>query len=128
MPGTKRGFDFVLITRLRREGICWQKIIDHLKTSRSVISRWRIDIGFVDPLREIDNAELDDIILKFVTDNERRGETMVMGHILDLGINMTRSRIRDSINRVDFANRQSRKNPKIERREYNVRGQITYGT
>ena len=108
MPGTKREFDIVLITRLRRDRICWQKIIDHLKTSRSVISRWRIDVGFVDPLREIDNAELDDIILKFVTDNERRGETMVMGHILDLGINMTRSRIRDSINRVDFWKRQKR--------------------
>lgn len=107
---------------MRSKGITWIKIAKFLESSKSALQRWRQEVGFIDPLREIENAELDEIIFNYVTANDRRGERMVMGLMNSMGISVTRDRIRDSINRVDPDGRQQRKKIKIPRRDYNVRG------
>jgi hypothetical protein len=122
MPQTKRLFDIELVTQLRRQGINWEKIIKRLDSSRSAVWRWRKEVDFVDPVQEITDGELDQIIFNYVTANDRRGERMVMGHVAALGFTASRDRIRESINRVDFVGRQQRKRPKIPRRQYSVRG------
>ena len=78
MPGTKREFDIVFNNKASERRYLLAKDYWSFKDQK-ISDRWRIDVGLVDHQREIYKVELDDdMILKFVTDNYRRGETMVM--------------------------------------------------
>lgn len=75
---------------------------------------------FLDPMREVDDTELDGLIASFVLPNVRRGEVMTMGFLLSCGVNASRKRVRDSVERVNPGGRKERLHRSIQRVQYFV--------
>ena len=98
----------------------WKKVAELLGVHMNTLGRWRHRVGFVDPLESVPNDDLDRVIAQFSQKN--RGEMTCIGHLRSLGIYAPRSQIRESINRVDYAGRQQRKQKTIKRRQYEVHG------
>jgi len=88
--------------------------------SRRTFYRWIEREQFIDPLQELNDHELDVYITK--NKGKNRGEVYMRGMLSGEGFNVSRARLRESIQRVDADGRQLRKQKAIKRREYVVPG------
>jgi hypothetical protein len=68
----------------------------------------------------ISNQELDSIISAYLANHPNDGERMVIGHLRSSEIFIQRSRVRDSIHRVDPSGVAERRRTTIKRRVYHV--------
>jgi hypothetical protein len=99
----------------------WSEISREGYGSIATLKRWRKVHNFREPLRQVDDIELDGMIKEMNTENSSTGEKMVMGKLLSSGITASRMRIRERINRVvDPAGRMRRKRPRLKSCECSV--------
>jgi hypothetical protein len=89
-------------------GFNWTQIQKLVNVTKSFLTAWKKRIKYVDPLDDITDAELDDLVNQFILTNRNRGEIMTWGFILSEGYRVSRDRLRQSINRVDPMGRQIR--------------------
>lgn len=120
----KAEIDRAVVVKMRSLKFRWQMIADELGVHVKTLAAWRIreqfDGGEDDPLREIDDDELDDIMEEYLEGQGERGDYIIKGHLVGLGIACTRERIRLSVARVDPAAREKRGKHKKKRVVYNV--------
>ncbi len=89
--------------------------------SRSTLYRRLHDAGIsTDDYSNISSAELDEVIKEIKSQFPNDGEVMLKGHLLRLGLKVTRQDLRDSIHRVDHANTVARRSTVVQRRLYAV--------
>ena len=84
--------------------------------------RRRLEFGVEDSFTEITDEELDKEIQGTLTLTPYSGESFVRGSLKGKGIHVQRSRIRESLKRVDGIGRAVRRRYAICRRTYNVAG------
>lgn len=68
----------------------------------------------------ITDSELDNVVMQYLQDFPRSGEALIRGHLHSLNIHVQRSRVRQSVQRVNGTN--SSPHPGIYRRTYSVPG------
>ena len=120
MPPIPIPIDKAVIDRFRRLNYNWTKIAKEIGISTDTICRWRKATNYEDPLTVPDDEELDEFVSNVSRSNEKIGEVTMDGKIVAAGMKVTRSRLRDSVNRVDPEGREKRKRRRLKRREYNV--------
>ena len=103
------------IEQLRETGMNWRSIAACLVVSDRTLYRRRIEFGVEDSFTEMTDEKLD----KQIQDS---GESYVRGSLKGKGINVQRSRIRESLQRIDGIGRSVRTRYAICRRTYNVTG------
>ncbi|XP_023807452.1 uncharacterized protein LOC111946834 [Oryzias latipes] len=69
---------------------------------------------------DISDQELDEVIRAIKSNHPHVGEVMLNGHLRARNIIVQRHRLRDSVQRVDFAGAQSRRTSAVQRRTYSV--------
>lgn len=112
--------DEVEVERYRRLHFGWHQIAIMLGVHRNTLTNWRKEVGFADPMQTLTDEALDEIIMEHKQEN--RGEKTTEGYLRSMGYKITRNALRKSINRVDLAGRQLRKQKAVKRREYQVEG------
>lgn len=111
-----------LVRNLRQTGTRWKDIESSLDISKTTRQRWAASVGFVDPLNQVNDIELDNLVSEYVDGNVARGERMAQGNILSKGYRVSRKRLRESIHRVDPDGVEQRKLKTIVRRTYASEG------
>ncbi len=112
-------------TATRRSGLSWVRIAVALGLSRKALSYWRKKSGFVDPLFDIPtDDDLDTVVSEIMAEGGMSGYAMVTGALVNLGVRVSRKRLRDSVNRVDEDGslRRSIRRPRIIRQAYLSKG------
>lgn len=122
MPTQPIQIDRNSVDRYRRLNYTWTKIASMMSTSTDTLCRWRKATDYEDPLIIPNDAVLDEFVSKVGGNNDKIGEVTMEGRLIASGLKVTRSRLRNSINRVDPEGRENRKHKKIKRREYKVSG------
>ena len=113
--------DLSEVLHLRSLHFTWTKISELVGISRSTLYRRLWDAGIcTDDYTSISSSELDDTIRSVKSQFPNDGEVMMNGHLLRLGIKVTRQDLRDSIHRVDHANTVNRRSNVVQRRVYTV--------
>lgn len=120
MAPSRKEIDEDMVTAYRLQYMNWAKIISALKVSRSTLDRWRKATNYVDPLGEINDDELDQIVAENTA--PRRGNVIMQAILRSASYNVTRKRLRASMARVDPEGIEQRKTKPIKRREYVVAG------
>ena len=110
------------IEELRETGMNWKSIATCLGVSDKTLYRRRLEFGVEDSFTEITDEELDKEIQGTLTLTPYSGESFVRGSLKGKGIHVQRSRIRESLKRVDGIGRAVRRRYAICRRTYNVAG------
>lgn len=92
--------------------------------SRITLHRRRIELGLEEEIRysEIDDGELDVFVRSILELSPNSGEVMMRGALRGRGVNVPRSRLRKSMQRVDPSRRERRQRLRIRRRVYRVPG------
>lgn len=120
MAPAKKHIDVAEVTRLRKLKFKWRKVSKLVGVSERLMRKWRREVGFIEPLNSMTDNDID----TFINNNKQRGRGAV--HMLGLftakGFNVTRKRVRESVNRVDAVGKELRKTKAIKRREYTVAG------
>ena len=99
----------------------WTKIASILGISRSTLYRRLNDEGIsCDLYTQLTSAELDEIVIDIKRNHPNDGEVLLNGHLLRLGIRVTRAELRASIHRVDHDNTVARRSRTVKRRVYTV--------
>lgn len=116
-----------LITKERVDEMCklhmnWTDIAECLRVSVKTLQNWRKDNDYVMPLVQVSDGQLDDRIGQYLKDNPSRGEVMTMGHLRAHHLDVTRDRLRQSVERVDPGGRALRRTLQARRVEYCVAG------
>ena len=95
--------------------------IARLQISRSTLYNKLAELGLgISTYTQITDAELNDIITKIRRDHPRDGEAMTNGHLVRLGVQVPRRRLRQLIHRVDHEATVARQGRTIRRRIYSV--------
>jgi hypothetical protein len=92
------------------------------------VSRWTIyrrihqfNLQHLSEFTDLPDAELDRIIGDYASRHGRTtGQVLIMGYLYSLGIHVQRTRVRDSIGRIDPANSALRWGAAVYRRRYQV--------
>lgn len=109
------------ILALRALNFKWTVIARILQISRSTLYNKLAELGLgISTYTQITDAELDDIITKIRRDHPRDGEVMSNGHLLRLGVQVPRRRLRQSIHHVDHEATVAHQGRTIRRRIYSV--------
>ena len=111
-----------LIEQLRETGMNWKSISVCLGVSDQTLYRRRIEFGVENSLTEISDEELDGQVRDILNLTPYSGKSYVRGGLKGRGINVQRSRIRESLQRIDGIGRAVRQRYAICRRTYNVSG------
>lgn len=111
-----------LIEQLRETGMNWRSIATCLGVSEQTLYRRRVQFGIDNSFTEIADDELDRQIQQTLNLTPYSGESYVRGSLKGRGINVQRSRIRESLKRIDGIGRAVRRTYAICRRTYNVSG------
>ena len=92
------------ILELRQLGFSWTKIASVIGISRSTLYR-RLEAAGINPsdYTPISEDDLDSKIRSIKIDHPNDGEVLMRGHLLRIGIRVTRRALRESIHRVDHA-------------------------
>ena len=77
-------------------------------------------IGYESTYSDIPDDELDVFVTRILDLSPQSGERMVLGSLKAQGLKIQRSRVRESIGRVDPVSRDMRRRMAINRRVYNV--------
>ena len=92
----RHSIDLDLVTALRAQKFGLTEITEHpeVAVSRWTLLRWRRDVNFVDPRVNISDESLNDIVANHIDDQ-------IGAHISNLGLNVPRSQLRESMRTVD---------------------------
>ena len=122
MPPKSIPIDKAAVDQYRLLNFNWTRIAKLIGCSTDTLSRWRQANNYEDPLRIPDDEELDLFVSNVSKSNDKICEIIMSGRLVANGMNVSRERLRASINRVDPDGREQRKKTKLKRREYNVSG------
>ena len=100
----------------------WKSIAEFLGVSARTLSRRRIEFGIEDSFSEITNSDIDKQVQEILQLTPYSGESYIRGGLKGRNVNVQRSRVRESLGRVDPIGRSIRKRYAICRRVYNVHG------
>ena len=100
----------------------WKSISEFLSVSVRTLSRRRIEFGIEDSFSEITNSDIDKQVQEILQLTPYSGESYIRGGLKGRNVNVQRSRVRESLGRVDPIGRSIRKRYAICRRVYNVHG------
>jgi len=104
-PGQPRiEIDLADIVELRNENFRWADIARMTGLNLRTLRRWRERVNFSaghEPMREVGDAELTDILHDFLEGHQHRGQSSARGHVASLGVRVTRARLRDEMRRID---------------------------
>ena len=114
--------DYEKVVQYRSVGMSWIEIAKLIGCCNKTLQRWRQKIQFVDPLRNIEEEELDNLVLNYANEHPERGERMLLGELRSQGVQATRANVRASVNRIDAVAKETRKRKKVRRRVYSVPG------
>jgi len=121
-PVSDIGLDQVV--EMRSLGFDWVRIASFLGVHVNTLSRWRtrnnFDGGPDDPILEVSDDELDNVLRDFLDNQPQRGQMICGGHLTDLGIKCSDQRLRVALGRIDAEGRTARGQRKHKRVEYNV--------
>ena len=121
MGRPKLDVDIEDIIALKALNYGWTKIALILGISRSTLYRRLNEEGISsDSYTELTSAELDEVVIDIKRDHPNDGEVLVNGHLLRLGIRVTRAKLRASIHHVDHDNTVARRSHTVKRRVYAV--------
>ena len=112
--------DYKKVKQLRKLGLSWTIIAERLNISRQTLYRQLEGEPNLAGYTLISDQELDACIRSYVSDHPNDGERMIIGHLRSQEIFVQRSRIRQSIHRVDPAGVAERRRTTIKRRVYHV--------
>ena len=76
--------------------------------------------AFVDTRTQICDSDLDLLVSEKSSDNTNLGERMILGHLISRNISITRTRLRESIFRIDPDGRELRRQRCCRRVIYNI--------
>ena len=110
------------VEQLRETGMNWKSVAEFLCVSERTLHRRRIEFGIESTFSEISDSDLDQNIQEILQLTPNSGESYVKGSLKAKGIAVQRSRVRESLRRVDPIGRSMRKRYAICRRVYNVKG------
>ena len=110
------------VEQLRETGMNWKTIAEFLRVSERTLHRRRIEFGIESSFSNISDGDLDQHIQEILQLTPNSGESYVKGSLKARGIAVQRSRVRESLCRVDPIGRSMRKRYAICRRIYNVKG------
>ena len=108
------------IELLRETGMNWKAVAGFLGVSERTLLRRRIEYDIESSFSEITDIELDGKIREILQLTPYSGECYVRGSLKGRNVNVQRSRIRKSLQRVDGIGRGMRRRYTICRRVYNV--------
>jgi len=125
MAGRPRAeINVAVVTEMRALGFNWVMIAAHIGVHIDTLLKWRsrekFDGGEDDPLEEVTDEELDEIMTAFMDGQEQRGERLFRGHLLELGVRCTVERLRASVGRINEPARKARGQRKHKRVDYDV--------
>ena len=110
-----------MVMDLRALNYSWSKISKILGISRSTLYRKLEEAGISsDDHTLISNHELDEVIRSIKVDHPNDGEVLLQGHLVSMGIKVTRDALRRSIHRVDHAGAMARRRLTVRHRVYSV--------
>ena len=113
--------DLNSITHLRRLNYTWTKIATMLGISRSTLYRRLREAGIpTNDHTQLSDSQLDDVLREIKADHCNDGEVLMQGHLVRMGIRITREALRNSIHRVDHAGTVARCSNTVRRRIYSV--------
>ena len=106
---------------LRALKYSWTKIAVLMGISRSTLYRRLTEAGISPNDRtHLSTRQLDDLIRSIKRNHPNDGEILMQGHLVRMGIRVTRQLLRNSIHRVDHANTVARGRSVVHRRSYSV--------
>ena len=111
-----------LIEQLRETGMTWIAIARFIGVSEKTLSRKRSELGVEEGFSDISDDDLDREITHTLELTPYSGEIYVWGSLKGKGIKVQRSRVRESLRRIDGIGRALRTWYAIYRRTYNVAG------
>ena len=109
------------VAEMRKVGLSITKISEVIEVSRSTLYRALEDNDLIGAT-DISDQELDAIIASYKETHPNDGERMLIGYLRSRNIHIPRSRIRNSIHRIDPHGIELRKLTTIRRRTYHVEG------
>lgn len=113
--------DLNVVTSLRALNYSWSKISRILGISRSTLYRKLDEAGISSQDHSpLSDRELDQVIRALKIDHPNDGEVLLQGHLVSMGIRVTRAALRRSIHRVDHAGTVVRQRSAVRRRVYSV--------
>ena len=113
--------DLNSITHLRSLNYTWTKIATMLGISRSTLYRRLREAGIpTNDHTQLSDRQLDDVLREIKADHRNDGEVLMQGHLVRMGIRITREALRNSIHRVDHAGTVARCRNTVRRRIYSV--------
>ena len=109
---------------LRSLSFSWTEITSLLGVSRMTVYRRRAECGLLDDQRDtLSDADLDTLITELRQDLPYSGQSVILGHLRNLGYYTNRVRVRESIRRTDPLNTPQRWGGGAhQRRPYSVAG------
>ena len=112
-----------LVEHLREAGYTWVDIAASLMVSRTTLWRRVSEAGATfGSFTVISDAELDVIVRRYQDAHPHSGQSILLGHLLSIGIRVQRHRVRSSMDRVDPLRKELRWHQTISRRSYSVPG------
>ena len=111
-----------LIEQLRETGMTWIAILRFIGVSEKTLSRKRSELGVEEGFSDISDDDLDREITHTLELTPYSGEIYVWGSLKGKGIKVQRSRVRESLRRIDGIGSALRTRYAIYRRKYNVAG------
>lgn len=109
------------ILELRRLHYKWTKIASILGISRATLYR-RLDEAGISPndYTPLTNDQVDNVLASIKRNHPNDGEVLLQGHLLRLGIRISRQALRNDIHRIDHDNTVARRRFVVRRRVYSV--------
>ena len=111
-----------LIEQLRETGMTWTAIARFISISEKTLYRKRSELGVQEGFSDISDNDLDKEIKHTLALTPYSGEIYVRGSLEGKGIKVQRSRVRESLRRIDCVGRALRTRYAIYRRKYKVAG------
>ena len=108
------------IELLRETEMNWKAVVGFIGVSERTLLRRRIEYDIESSFSEVTDIELDEKIREILQLTPYGGECYVRGSLKGRNVNVQRSRIRESLQRVDGIGRGMRRRYAICRRVYNV--------
>ena len=102
-------------------GFSWTSIASILGVIRMTVYRRRAEYNLLaDPVNTLNDSELEDLLRRIRGEHPNIGETMIMGLIRAQGYQVSRVRVRDTLQQIDPLSTALRWHTITSRRQYRV--------